>query len=246
VRAGGHRRAPGVTGSSTAPEFPGFTGAPPPSLSGLPTAPMDESKIALPPWLPWATAACLGALAACMGELWIIEKARTQLVRDENLLSQASLKAAQNQLEAERILSARELGQLQAAREGRAALLSEPSAEASEPSGPNAPWGVVTWDPGARHAVIRCSGLPPLGPDRDFQIWVEGPSRDYPISCGHFHALPADGFRLDLQSPVVRGYRILLIDGKKGGDQSLAEARAAGSIVLATAPHPGKISTDDH
>jgi hypothetical protein len=207
---------------------------------------MDESKIALPPWLPWATAACLAALAACMGELWMIERARTQLVRDENLLSQATLKAAQNQLEAERILNARELEQLNAPRGAQVAFLAAPASPASETPGPGAPWGVVTWDAGARHATIRCSGLPDPGPGHDFHVWIEGPSPDYPKYCGHFHGASADGFPVELQSPVAHGYRILLIDGEKGGDRTLGEAKAAGSIVLATPPQPGKISPDDH
>jgi len=75
---------------------------------------MDETKIELPAWLPWATTACLAALVACLLELWIIERTRTQLLRDEALVGEASLRAARNQLEEERILTRREIEQLKA------------------------------------------------------------------------------------------------------------------------------------
>jgi len=69
---------------------------------------MDEQKIPLPPWLPWATTACLAALVACLGELWILERARMRLMQEQVLLANAALKGAENQLEAERILDRRE------------------------------------------------------------------------------------------------------------------------------------------
>jgi hypothetical protein len=197
---------------------------------------MDETKFALPSWLPWATTVCLAGLLACVGEILVIEKTRTQLVRDENLLMRAELKASQNQLEAERIVNGRELEQLRSPRSPRVALLSAPGAEAPLQPRPDAPWGVVTWDPSERHGVIRCTGLPALAPDRDYLVWIEGPSPDYPFPCGYFHAAPSDGFPVDLKSPVDRAYRILLIDGKKGGTLTLDEVKAGGSIVLATPP----------
>jgi cell division protein FtsB len=75
---------------------------------------MDETKIELPAWLPWATTACLAALVACLLELWVIERARNQVLRDEALMADATLRAARNQLEEERILTRREIEQLKA------------------------------------------------------------------------------------------------------------------------------------
>ncbi len=203
---------------------------------------MDEKKTALPSWLPWATTACLAVLLACVGEISVIEKARSQLVRDENLLLQAELKALQNQLEAERIVGRRELEQLRLHQGTRTALLAAPSAGPSPQKGADAPWGVVLWDANAQHAVICCSGLPALGPEREYQVWVEGPAPDYPVLCGYFNVAAVDGFPVDLKSPADGSCRILLIDGKKGSSGTLDEAKAGGSIVLATPLQPGKIS----
>jgi len=55
-------------------------------------------KTPLPQWLPWATTACLAALVACLGELWILEKARIQLLHDENQMTEAALKAPRTSL----------------------------------------------------------------------------------------------------------------------------------------------------
>jgi hypothetical protein len=203
---------------------------------------MDETKTALPSWLPWATTACLAVLLACVGEISVIEKTRGQLARDENLLLQAEIKASRNQLEAERIVTRRELENLRSPRATRTVLLSAQASDASRPLGPGAPWGVVIWDPSDQHAVLCCSGLPVLGADRDYQVWIEGPAPDYPVLCGYFNVASVDGFPVDLKSPVDRACRILLIDGKKGENQTLEEVKAAGSIVLATPPRPGKIS----
>jgi hypothetical protein len=199
---------------------------------------MDENKFAFPSWLPWATTACLAIVVACLGEILVIEKARTQLVRDDNFLIQATLKASQNQLEAERIVHRRELQQLRSAPGVRVAFLSAPHRWGTS----SAPWGVATWDPTGRHAVLRCSGLPGLAADHDYQVWIEAPGATYPISCGVFHADAVEAYPLDLPSPIDPAYRILLIDGKKGGSATLAEAESAGPIVLATPIPLGKIT----
>jgi hypothetical protein len=219
---------------------------------------MDETKIELPAWLPWATTACLAALVACLGELWIIEKTRTQLLRDENLLAEASLKGAQNQLEAERIVSRREIEGLKAApAAGRVALLAAPDAGRDDPFGQDRAWGIAVWNAAADSVQIRFTGLPSpdsvqtgfagppsQGPDRAYQCWIEGPGPGLPVGFMVRFDLKYDSYALaaHLAQPVPPGYRILLIDGAKGGAATLEEAKARGSIVLASPPQAGKIS----
>ena len=203
--------------------------------------PTDESKIELPAWLPWATTACLAALVACLGELWVIEKERSQLIREDAALSQTALKAAENQLEAERIVSAREGAGLRAIAGPQVALLLAPGGSLA----PKAAFGVVDWDPAARRGRIRLSGLPVLPPERDYQLWLDGQGPGYPADCGAFHG-PADddgaGISISVAGAVGPGCRFLLVDGVKGGGRTLAEAGAHGSIVLATLPIGENIS----
>jgi hypothetical protein len=199
---------------------------------------MDETKIELPAWLPWATTACLAALVACLVELWIIEKTRNQLLRDDEALGQASLQAAQNQLEAERIVGRRELEQMRA---HGAEVLSRPGEDGYLPG----PWGIASWDAGGGILVVRLAGLPILGADRDYQLWIEGSGPGYPQACGIVDRSAKDDEGttvIRLRQPIPEKYRILLIAGKKGGSGTLEEAEASGSIILASTLPRGKIS----
>jgi hypothetical protein len=203
--------------------------------------PIAVSKMELPSWLPWATTACLAALVACLGELWIIEKARSELLREEGMLANAALKAMENQLEAERIVNRRELTGLRAAagrqRELQVAFLLRPDGSAAH--APRPFFGVVAWDPAGKQGLLRLSGPPAQDPGRDYQLWLEGPGSGNPANCGVFHAPPSDdcaGTAIEIAGPIALGCRLLLVEVKKGGASTLEEAEAGGSIVLASLP----------
>jgi hypothetical protein len=219
---------------------------PPPLPSKIEPPPRLPSKIELPPWLPWATTACLAALVACLGELWIIEKARSELLREDGTLAAAALKASENQIEAERIVNSRELDGLRALTETHAelqfAFLLPP--DGGPPGAAAHPAGFVVWDPEGRRGLLRIDGLPAQVRERDYQLWLEGLVPGNSAECGVFHG-PTGGaggaVAIRLSGPVAPGSRFLLVDGAKGGARTLAEATAGGSIVLATLPYAGKI-----
>lgn len=206
--------------------------------------PKDEPSLELPAWLPWATTACLAALVACLGELWIIERARSQLAREQYLLADAALKGAENQLEAERIVGRRALAGLRSADAPsglRAEMLAQPGAGPQR----SPAFGVVAWDPAAGRGLIGLGGLPEQAPDRDYQLWLESPGPGNPTDCGAFHAGAAgDGafIAVTVSGAAGPGCRFLLVDGTRGGAGTLDEAKARGSIVLASRPFGGKIS----
>jgi hypothetical protein len=209
---------------------------------------MDETKIALPAWLPWATTACLAALVACLLELWTIEKTRTQFLKDENLLAQASLQGAQNQLEAERIINRREVKELRdgavSQAIGEATLLLEPGVDPADPLLAAHPWGAAGWNSNTQIGCFRFLGLPELGADRDYQLWIDASGTDYPqgfiVEVDPVH----DWIYTTIHPawPLPAKHRFLLIGTKKGGAATLAEAKAKGSIILASLPSSPKIS----
>ena len=204
---------------------------------------MPESNTALPTLLPWAATACLAALVACQGELWVIEKARTRLMQEQNLLSEAALKGAQNQLEAERILDRREREEYGARGAGtglRVMLLSAPG----RPPPLAAPSGAIALLPDGIRCLVRASGLLPEGPDRDFQLWLLGPGPGYPAPCGAFHSFPPGDSCVEvrLPEPVAPGCEFVLIEGVKGGARTYEEASSRGVIELASGLPPGKIT----
>jgi len=206
---------------------------------------MDDDKNPLPSWLPWATTACLAALVACLGELWILEKARLGLMRDENLLAAAALKGAENQLEAEHIL-ARRLRSAQGTPGNEIPIqveLLQPPSTGSASGTP--PWGAVAWESETGSAVIRFSGLQDPGPERAYELWLEGTGQGYPHRCSTLAFDGAPGphsFRVDPANPVADGCRFLLILCKKDGGTPPALTLPEGPIVLATLPYSPKIT----
>jgi hypothetical protein len=210
---------------------------------------MDEPKTAaIPALVPWAATACLAALLACVGELWVIEKARNQLALDENRLAESALKSAQNQLEAERILGRRELAETRArlGMEGalRVAVLSPPGTGPSDTPAPGRPWGVVVWESPGKRALLWLSGMPSHGAGRDYQLWIDGASPGYPAASVGFHGVPPDdqALPIELGAPATATCRFVLVDGPSGGARSLGEAVSRGVIILASPPPPGKIA----
>lgn len=197
--------------------------------------PMDEPKYELPPWLPWATTACLAALVACLAELHFIDGSHEELLREEAQLAASAVAAARNQLEAERILDARQLKDLGASRvsdAGLAVILLEP-AQAS-----GAARGVAVLDPASGAGQLRLFGTASQPEERDYQLWIEGPGPGNPTNCGVFHAgQPGNGEPIGIRAPIVPGCRLVLVDAPKGASTSLEEAKADASIILASAPY---------
>ncbi len=210
---------------------------------------MDETRFELPAWLPWATTACLAALVACLGELWIIEKMRFQLARDQGALAEAALKAAENQLEAERIIGQGERehrrGPGPAASALRVALLLPPDG-AARPERPSL--GAVAWDPSENRGQVTIARSPEPPAGIGYHLWLEGPegSDDCGAVAVHSGEDPV-GSPIRLTHPIAPGSRFVLLEERNGESRTPDEAKAGGPIVLATLPIDGKISpTDDH
>ncbi len=206
---------------------------------------MDESRFQLPAWLPWATTACLAALVACLGELWIIEKMRSQLARDQGALAEAALKAAENQLEAERIIERGERGHLggpaPAASGLRVALLLPPDGAPARAERPSL--GAVAWDPSGARAEVTISRSPPPPAGIVFELWLEAPDGSDDCGAVAVHSGPDPvASTIRLTRPVASGSRFVLIEERIGASRTLEEAKAGGPIVLATLPIDGNIS----
>ena len=135
-----------------------------------------------------------------------MEKARTRLIQEQNLLAQAALKGSENQLEAERILGRRERERYAAAwgtePESRVLLLSS----LSPPSQMTSPVGAIALAPGGGAGLLWASNVPAEHPDRDFQLWLLGEGPLYPADCGTFHAFPRGDRAVPVQlaAPVAR------------------------------------------
>ncbi len=199
---------------------------------------MEDPKPPFPAWLPWATAACLGALALCLGELWAVERAQGRLLRDEGRVAEAGLQGLRNQMEAERILSRRQIENLRSAGplgNVSAALLQPP---AGIPAQHLPRVGVVVWNESGNGAFVRFGGPGEPEPARDFQLWLLGDARSKPVLCGRIHAPPngnADGSPVRLPADVADSDHFVLVEG------TAPPGSPGAAIVLASLPAPGKI-----
>jgi hypothetical protein len=198
---------------------------------------MDQPKIELPAWLPWATTACLAALVACLGELWLIEKARSRFMKEQAELTAAAALSARNELDAERILERRAVEGLRLGAAGRGPLVLAMAPPGAAREGDPVS-GAVVIDPADGAGLAAFSGGAEQPPDRDYQVWLDGGSAAPAVPCGVFHGSAQAGhpapFRVPL--PLEPGWRLLVVDGARGGAATLDEARSLGSIILATPP----------
>lgn len=198
------------------------------------------------PLLPWASAAILAVVAAAVAESWSVERARNRLLQDEGGLAAAALQATQNQLEAERILTAREkalAAAASAANPGLTVVILTPPPDAP-PTHPT-PLGVMVWDASGRQGILRVSDLPAGGPGNLLALWMVSPDGSQTSCCGVFPAAVGEEpapIRLERSSPVWPGSRYLLFRGWTGLGDTLEGARATGSIILATPPPPKAVS----
>jgi hypothetical protein len=203
---------------------------------------MDENKYELPAWLPWATTACLAVMVACLFEFWIIEKSRSELLSEQGLLAASAAKAVQNQIEAERIVHAREVEVLAAKADPRSGL----QVIRLLPRIPSDPLcGFAVLDPVSGRGQLRLYGVSGQPESRDYQLWAKGPAPGYPASCGVFHVEPGQGEAagpFPIALTLEPGCGLILVDGAKGGRASISEALRDGPIVLASPPYSGEIS----
>lgn len=89
------------------------------SLSRRPQAAVAADNVIRPSFrvwsvVPWAAAACLALSAAWLGQRYIAASSEAATLRDRQELAEISLRSTQQQLEAERILTARRLQDAQA------------------------------------------------------------------------------------------------------------------------------------
>jgi anti-sigma-K factor RskA len=87
------------------------------TLPQQPVAPEDDkiirhSSFVIRHFIPWAAAACFAATAAWLGQRYLASRSEAALLRDEQTIADLALQSAHNLLDAERILTQRQLADL--------------------------------------------------------------------------------------------------------------------------------------
>jgi hypothetical protein len=74
-------------------------------IGASPPRTVEAKRVAFPSWIAWAAAACFALIAAGTGQFYLTSRSEAETLRDQQALTEASLKSAQNLLEAERIIA---------------------------------------------------------------------------------------------------------------------------------------------
>ncbi len=184
-------------------------------------------------WLPWIAAGGFALLAGFLGQAYFATRSEIIALRERGALAEIENKSLRQQMEAERILSARRISDLLAtprAQDRLAGLRVVPlvSPGGSTPSG----LAVAVWDPDRQEGELAASHLPSLPPDKDYQLWMVDPQYPNPVSAGILAIGPTTNevrtpFKPD--RPVAAAVRFTVSVERKGG-----VPQAEGPVVLAS------------
>lgn len=186
-----------------------------------PAASPAPSPVVRPPssvfraFLPWAIAASLALACAGIGQLYLSFRAQSALLQDQAALAELELRGVRQQLEAERLLAQRQIGDATEQLASLRAQLADANTEIGELRGKfqaqgdlaqfriatlaslagNSPesHAVAVWNPITQEGLLRVDKLPALATDQDYQLWVIDPAYPIPVDGGVFTVDPATG-----------------------------------------------------
>lgn len=188
--------------------------------------------------VPWAIAACLTLVSAWLGQRYASTRAELATLRSREELVAVSLQSAQQQLEAERILSQRRakdaeqrVAQLtnELKSQGDLATLKITALASMLQNNPKAQ-AIAVWDPKKQEGILDVHNLPALAANEDYQIWVVDPQYPIPVDGGVFTVERASGanrVKFTAKQPVSVINAFAVTRERKGG-----VPKAEGPFVL--------------
>ncbi len=146
-----------------------------------------------PAWIGWAAAACFFFAAIFFAGKSFNVRGQLQSVLEDERVARLEAGTLKNLLEAERILSRGQLDRLVSAdrlitelrQQADVARLKITSLASPTGNSPQA-HAVAVWNPDRQEGVLVVSQLPPLAPDKDYQLWVIDPQYQIPVDGGVF------------------------------------------------------------
>lgn len=175
-------------------------------------------------WLPWIAAAGLALLSGWLLQAYVASREELALTRSQAALREIEGKALQQQIEAERILSARRVADLLDELHARndpgqfqvVPLVCQPDAALPR-------LAVVVWNPERQEGELVLAGFPALPPDKDYQLWITDSEHPVAVSAAVF-ALNSmsDGFRVPFRpdQPLANTAGFTVSVERKGGAPS--------------------------
>ena len=228
------------------------------SVNSAPVSARDRGKVVRFPAVRylsgfgWAAAAGFALSAAWLGQLYLATRSELAAERDLNAVTTISLKSTGQLLEAERILTARQLRDTeqlvadarstlaqrdrqlaaltdQFKREGDLANLKIAALSSKLNNSPEAV-AIAVWNPAKQEGVLKVEKLPALAGDKDYQLWIVDPQYPNPVDGGVFTVDPLTGERrviFKAHQPVTSIAAFAVTLERKGG-----VPKAEGPFVL--------------
>jgi anti-sigma-K factor RskA len=173
--------------------------------------------------MPWALAAGLALGTAWFAQLYVVDRSESELLRGRAALVEISLQSAQQQLEAERIITRQQLATLE---QQITALTNDLRTQADLANLKITPLAsmlnnfpqalaVAVWNPNRQEGVLKVEKLPALLPSQDYQLWVVDPQYPDPVDGGVFTVSPETGqarfiFKVRQRVGTVEAFAITL------------------------------------
>lgn len=184
-------------------------------------------------WLPWAVAIGFAFVSIWMAQLYLGQRAETLASNEDAELAHADAQSAKNQLEAERLLSGRQLADLRQQLQRHDDLTRFKIARLVSLAGNSSQArATVVWDPTRREGLFTIEKLPAQPDDHDYELWVIDAQKSKPVSAGVF-AVDAEGdARLEFRpaQPVAAAAKFAVSLEKKGG--APADSGPQGPVIM--------------
>jgi Anti-sigma-K factor rskA, C-terminal len=177
-----------------------------------PGGPPAEAPGAMAPagflgWLPWIAAATAALAAGFLVEVYLANRAEIAILDDRYDLAVIETKSLQQQLEAERILSARRIADLTVDTRNQYDLSAcDLIPLHSSPAGSSPVAALVVWDARRQQGTLVARQLPAVAAGREYRLWIVDPRNPVPFAAGGFAGGAPDG-RIDFAFKSARAVR---------------------------------------
>lgn len=167
-------------------------------------------------WLGWGVAACFALVSGYLSFRYMSARADALLQQRNAEYAALELKSLQQTLEAERIVTGRQIADLKQASDlaqlkiAKLASLNKNSPEAI---------AIAIWNPLKQEGVLTVESLPFIQQDQDYQLWVVDPHYKDPVNGGVFRVDEKGTARLNFRpdQPVSGVTTFAITRERKGG-----------------------------
>jgi anti-sigma-K factor RskA len=202
-----------------------------------PTSADHTIPFRLPFWAGWAVASVFIVATGYFVGVNFNTRSQFGALRENERLARIDAKALSNQLEAERLISRRQIDSLRLAqadisdlkKQNALADLKIDSLASLVANTPDAR-AIAVWNPHTQEGILTVTKLPALADGKDYQLWVVDPQYPIPVDGGVFQVDPVTGearVTFKPNKPVATVAKFAVSLERKGG-----VPKAEGTMML--------------